>query len=75
MPWIQRRNSRISAVVSGSAPADGAIAESFMHIQITQQSEKRLKAIETEIKRVLGQVRLAVEDWKAMRARMEQVIE
>ena len=69
------RDGKFLDIVDGAKAADGAIAESFMQIQITQQSEKRLKAIETEIKRVLGQVRLAVEDWKAMRARMEQVIE
>jgi len=62
-------------ILDGAKGADGAIAESFMHIQITQQSGKRLKEIEAALKRVLDQVRLAIEDWKPMRARMQQVIE
>jgi glutamate dehydrogenase len=62
--------------VAGAGASDGSgKAESFMHIQVTQQSGKRPKEIETEIKHVLADVRTAVEDWRPMRAHMTEVIE
>ena len=52
----------------GSA-GEGAIAESWMHIEIDRDSDRaRLDALETDLERVLGDVRSVVSDWQAMRA-------
>ena len=53
----------------------GVLNESFMHLEVTQQSGKRLGAIEAGLKRVLSDVRAAVEDWRLMRATMADLIE
>ena len=51
-----------------SAPSD-AVAESYMHIEIDQETEPaELDSIRTSIERILEQVRLAVTDWRPMRA-------
>ncbi len=52
----------------------GAAAESFMHLEITEQSGDRLDAIRDAIAGVLEDVRAAVEDWQAMRARLAAII-
>ncbi len=58
------------------ATDDGLVAESFMHLQISEQgSEDALRGIEAEIQSVLTDVRAAVEDWRAMRERMLSTIE
>ncbi|HEX2478805.1 MAG TPA: hypothetical protein VHK45_05955, partial [Geminicoccaceae bacterium] len=41
--------------------------ESFMHVEVDRQSDaERLETIRAELERALGDVRAAVEDWKAM---------
>ncbi|MDH6577190.1 NAD-glutamate dehydrogenase [Kitasatospora sp. MAP5-34] len=48
-------------------PAD-AIVESWMHIEIDRETDREdLTAIETGLRRVLGDVREVVEDWTKMR--------
>ena len=48
----------------------GALTESWMHIEIDRQADDpaRLASIETNLRRVLSDVREAVEDWPKMRA-------
>ncbi|MBS2962487.1 NAD-glutamate dehydrogenase [Actinocrinis puniceicyclus] len=48
----------------------GALTESWMHIEIDRQPEDpdRLASIEADLRRVLRDVREAVEDWPKMRA-------
>ncbi|RMD62083.1 MAG: NAD-glutamate dehydrogenase, partial [Alphaproteobacteria bacterium] len=53
---------------------EGAIGESFMHVQISEQPSERHAEIRTTLESVLVDVRAAVEDWPAMRARMQQII-
>ncbi len=49
-------------------PAD-AVVESWMHIEIDRETDRAdLHAIETGLRRVLGDVREVVEDWTKMRA-------
>jgi len=49
-------------------PGDRAKAESLMHIEIDRQSDPvLLDEIAAALTRVLAEVRLAVEDWRAMR--------
>jgi glutamate dehydrogenase len=52
-----------------------ARGESFMHFQITQQPSTVLGDIKKSLDEVLSDVRAAVEDWRPMRERMEDVIE
>jgi glutamate dehydrogenase len=47
-----------------------AIAESFIHVEVSAQSSARLDEIRQGIESVLRDVRAAVEDWPAMRDRM-----
>ncbi|MCU7824526.1 NAD-glutamate dehydrogenase [Kitasatospora sp. DSM 101779] len=48
-------------------PAD-AIVESWMHIEIDRETDRAdLRSIETNLRRILGDVREVVEDWSKMR--------
>lgn len=48
--------------------------ESFMHIKVTRQSGKRLDEIREGLEKVTDDVRAAVGDWGAMRARLADII-
>ncbi|MCB9947084.1 MAG: NAD-glutamate dehydrogenase [Rhodospirillaceae bacterium] len=55
--------------------ANGTISESFMHVEVDEQtSAKDLEAIADELRRVLADVRVAVEDWATMRTRVSDTI-
>jgi len=55
--------------------ADGAVAESYMHLQVSEQtSAEALAEIEATLEQVLSDVRAAVEDWRTMRKTMVDVI-
>src|SRR6266850_999440 len=60
-----------------SAPAessDGRL-ESFMHVEVDRQTDRaKLAELEAGIAKVLGDVRAAVEDWRALQARMVDVL-
>ncbi len=59
------------------APAgrDGA-HESFIHVEIDRESDPaKLKALGAGLYAVLADVRAAVEDWPAMRARMQAIVD
>ncbi|MEV7180185.1 NAD-glutamate dehydrogenase [Kitasatospora sp. NPDC093679] len=48
-------------------PAD-AVVESWMHIEIDRETDRAdLRSIETNLRRILGDVREVVEDWSKMR--------
>ncbi|GIK99609.1 MAG: glutamate dehydrogenase [Alphaproteobacteria bacterium] len=51
------------------------LSESFMQVRLSEQSSpERLEAIRDEIERVLGDVRAAVGDWKAMVAKVGETL-
>jgi len=53
-----------------------ATFESFMHLEVDRQSDpERLEAIEVAVDKSLADVRAAVEDWRAMLAKVETAIE
>jgi glutamate dehydrogenase len=57
------------------AAVDKVVAESFMHVQISEQTDpSALAAIEEALAGVLSDVRGAVEDWRTMRKTMVDVI-
>src|SRR5438874_6502786 len=60
-----------------SAPAESSEGrlESFMHVEVDRQTDRaKLAELEAGIAKVLGDVRAAVEDWRAMQARMVDVL-
>ncbi|MEM7171722.1 MAG: NAD-glutamate dehydrogenase [Pseudomonadota bacterium] len=54
--------------------ARGSIAESVMHVQISEQSDDRLPDIKNHLEMVLDEVRMAVEDWRSMRQRCRDLV-
>ena len=71
-----RRNKagKLLDILKGGQRADDSVAESFMHLQVSQLSGRRLKGVETGIRKVLGDVRAAVKDWRPMRERLASLI-
>ncbi|HSE80036.1 MAG TPA: NAD-glutamate dehydrogenase [Alphaproteobacteria bacterium] len=60
---------------SAGAIADDGVPESFMHVEIDEQGgSDTLAELQSDIVRILADVRAAVGDWKAMLARMNEVI-
>ena len=66
---------RADGAVTVAAPDDSqARAESFMHIQISAPAGATdLAAVEARLTAVLADVRAAVTDWRAMRAKMQEL--
>jgi glutamate dehydrogenase len=59
-----------------SAPGAKARRESFIHVEIDRLSDPaQLDGLAADIARVLDDVRAAVDDWKAMRERLQAVLE
>jgi glutamate dehydrogenase len=55
--------------------AEGAARESLIHVEVDRVPEPaRLEALAADVARVLGDVRLAVQDWAAMRARLHAIV-
>jgi glutamate dehydrogenase len=54
-------------------PGEDAALESFMHIEVARETDaERLEGLRVGLRRVLGDVRSSVEDWKAMAQRMRE---
>ncbi len=54
---------------------DGTVAESVLHVEITQQPVERHLEIAERLEQALGRVRAAVEDWRLMVARLDRQVE
>ena len=76
-PVIRVRRDAEGALVQTLVPgadAPDAIAESFAHIEVDRETDaERLATLAEGIERVLAEVRAAVEDWQAMRARTQAI--
>ncbi|HSI59394.1 MAG TPA: NAD-glutamate dehydrogenase domain-containing protein, partial [Ideonella sp.] len=56
--------------------APGARHESFIHVEVDHVDEAaRLESLAADVTRVLGDVRLAVADWKTMRDRVGAIVQ
>ncbi len=65
---------KLTALDTGATDDDKWICESHMQIQVEEQtSPEALREIEENVSRILGDVRLAVEDWPKMLARVSEV--
>jgi glutamate dehydrogenase len=73
---VQREDDgALAKLLPAGETEPGALAESAIHIEIDQQTEPAaLEALRGDLLRVLGDVRAAVEDWPAMRARARDLI-
>ncbi|WP_047863985.1 NAD-glutamate dehydrogenase [Rubrobacter aplysinae] len=55
--------------------SERGVPESVMHVEVDQHSEAGvLDELRDNLERVLGQVRVAVEDWSAMRERVREIV-
>ena len=63
---------RVEITDTQAAPPE-AVVESYMHVEIDQETEPaELESIRASIESILRTVRLAVQDWRAMRARLQE---
>jgi glutamate dehydrogenase len=72
-----RRDSegRLSDVLAPGTHAPDAIAESVLHLEVLREPDlERLKELRDQVRRVLDEVRLAVEDWQPMRDRVLELV-
>ena len=65
---------KLIEIVQPGKADKGVAAESFMHIQVSEQPDDKLADSTAGLAHVLGEVRAAVEDWRTMRERMAAVI-
>ncbi|HEX5863677.1 MAG TPA: NAD-glutamate dehydrogenase domain-containing protein, partial [Casimicrobiaceae bacterium] len=73
VPVDRRTDGTLAGLAAENA--EEARRESFIHVEVDRISEpSRLEALAADIARVLGDVRAAVEDWKAMRDRMHAIV-
>lgn len=69
------KDGRLADLVAVAKATKSSISESFMQLQVTQQSGKRLDEIRDRVKVVVNDVRSTVEDWLAMRQRMSMIVD
>ncbi len=69
------RDATGTAVEISPGRGEQAPAESFMHIEISRQSDSETPDIARELAAALTDVRLAVDDWQPMRERMVDILE
>ena len=72
-----RRDAKgaLQDIIEPGQPDSGSTAESFIHVEISEQPKSRMGDIKKQIESVLVEARSAVEDWRPMRERMLSVIE
>ncbi len=77
-PVIRVRRNESGHLTEVLAPAvedSDAIAESVFHAEVARELDPDARArLEEGVERVLREVRAAVEDWPAMRARVEEIV-
>jgi glutamate dehydrogenase len=68
-----RHEGNLVAVAAPGESAEGRL-ESFMHVEVDRQTDPaKLAALEAGMAKVLADVRAAVEDWRPMHARMQDI--
>ncbi len=73
-PVVKVERDRAGRLVAvGAEAGEKARGESLMHLEIDRQSAAAMPAIAASIQSVLQDVRAAVSDWDAMRAKMLEV--
>src|SRR3954469_4041218 len=73
---VRDGSGRLTDVLANGTPSDAAIAESVVHVEVDRQTDpEQLDALREHIERVLGEVRVAVDDWPAMRAKVHELVD
>jgi len=68
-------NGQIVEVLEPDSESGDAIPESILHAEVGREHDRKLlDDLRRSIERVLDQVRLATEDWQAMRARTSDLV-
>ncbi|HZB93355.1 MAG TPA: NAD-glutamate dehydrogenase [Stellaceae bacterium] len=67
---------RLTRLFAPEAKANGeALRESCMHVEVSEETDPaRLAELAAVLERVLAEVRVAVEDWSKMRARLAEIV-
>jgi len=69
-PVFGVRRDRVGRLQSAADDAQGGVAESWQHLEVDRTNDpSQLEALRARIETVLGDVRVAVEDWPKMEAR------
>ena len=69
------KSGRLTEILENGAPSSDSIAESVMHIEIDEQSlPGSLGRLQERLEEVLGDVRNSVDDWRAMRVQVADLI-
>jgi glutamate dehydrogenase len=63
----------VLGLIDGERPAHDEIAESWTHIEIARLGRGEDAELQRDLERVLGDVRVAVEDWSRMQAKTVQL--
>ncbi len=66
---------KLKALYDDDTAPEGAEKESVMHVQISEQPIERLDDLREGLENVLRDVRVSVQDWRAMRDRCTAVID
>jgi glutamate dehydrogenase len=68
-------DGRLLEVLPHDAPVTDGALESFIHVEVDRETDPaQLERIRVGLQGILGNVRAAVEDWQAMRARALEVM-
>lgn len=75
-PMLRVRRSKTGKFMEFvEAGTTSAVSESFIRMEVTRQSGKRLDEIKSRFDQIFADIRSAVEDWRPMRDRMGGIIE
>ncbi len=73
---VRDASGQVTTLHDPAVAPNGAITESFMHIEVDEQtSDEALERITNRLADVLRDTRYAVEDWRPMRERMAEITE
>ncbi|MBM3569128.1 MAG: NAD-glutamate dehydrogenase [Alphaproteobacteria bacterium] len=74
-PVLHVRRDRKGGWLGLDRPGSGTRPESVMHVELTTRlGAEDMAALQARIEKVLGDVRVAVADWKALTLRLEQTV-
>jgi glutamate dehydrogenase len=72
---VKRDSSgKLTGLEAKPSPDSQAIRESFLHIHLSRITAEEAKTLETDLKSVFADVRVAVLDWRAMQQRLREAI-
>ena len=76
LPVTRGDDQALTNIGAPDSNGGGALAESFMHVEVDRQSDPaRLDEIREALERALADVRAAVEDWKPILGKIDEALE